>query len=246
MEVRIESLVEGARRAVGTVIVIDVFRAFTTAAIALARGAKAIVLTDKTETALALRAAGVGELCMGEVDGKRPPGFDFGNSPYELSRAPVQGKTLIQSTRAGTVGICAVGERDALYAASLLTARATAEQVRAAAPPLVTLVAMGTLGRMRTDEDEQCALYLRNLLLGRQPHRAAVRQLILEGAEAAKFSDPEQRHFHPQDRDLALEIDRFDFAIEVQIRRGLLVAEKKPLKADSRPGNSFPAQRFGD
>ncbi|MGF1615928.1 MAG: 2-phosphosulfolactate phosphatase [Gammaproteobacteria bacterium] len=225
MEIIIESLVEGARRAMGTVVVIDVFRAFTTAAVAFARGAKAIVLTADPETALALRAAGIGELCMGEVGGKRPAGFDFGNSPYELSQVSLQGKTLIQSTRAGTVGVCAVTSTDALYAASLLTAAATAKMVRAAAPPVVTLVAMGSQGQQRTDEDEQCALYLRNLLLGHQPDRKAVRKLVLAGAEAAKFDDPEQLHFHPQDRELALAIDSADFAIEVKKRAGLLVAE---------------------
>ncbi len=234
MEVRIESLVEGARRAAGTVVVIDVYRAFTTAAIALARGATEIVLTAEPETALALRAAGVGELCMGEVGGERPPGFDFGNSPYELSQASVQGKTLIQSTRAGTVGVCAVSDSDALYAASLLTARATAELVRAAAPQLVTLVAMGSLGHMRTDEDEQCALYLRNLLLGSQPDPESVRRLILVGSETAKFGDPEQLHFHPKDRDLALEIDKFDFAIEITARHGLLIATKRTLRFGHR------------
>jgi 2-phosphosulfolactate phosphatase len=227
VDVRIESLVEGARRAVGTVVIIDVFRAFTTAAIAFARGAREIILTADPETALALRAAGIGELCMGEVGGKRPPGFDFGNSPYEISQASVQGKTLIQSTRAGTVGVCAVGDSKALYAASFLTARATAALLRASQAPLVTLVAMGSQGQLRTDEDEQCALYLRNLLLGSQPDREAVRQLVLVGAETAKFGDPEQLHFHPKDRDLALEIDKLDFAIEVKRRHGLLVAGKR-------------------
>lgn len=38
MEIRIESLLEGARRARGTVVIVDVFRAFTTAAVALAPG----------------------------------------------------------------------------------------------------------------------------------------------------------------------------------------------------------------
>ena len=38
MEIRIDSLVEGARRAEGTVVIIDVFRAFTTAAVAFSRG----------------------------------------------------------------------------------------------------------------------------------------------------------------------------------------------------------------
>ena len=41
MRISIHSLLEGATRAVGTVAVIDVFRAFTTAAVALSRGAVA-------------------------------------------------------------------------------------------------------------------------------------------------------------------------------------------------------------
>ena len=86
MEIRMGSLLRDAREARGTVIIIDVFRAFTTAAVAFSRGASKIVLVAEVDEALALRVRGVGELCMGEVDGKRPPGFDFGNSPHELSR----------------------------------------------------------------------------------------------------------------------------------------------------------------
>jgi 2-phosphosulfolactate phosphatase len=47
MEIRIESLLEGAQRATGTVVIIDVFRAFTTAAVALARGASKIIMASK-------------------------------------------------------------------------------------------------------------------------------------------------------------------------------------------------------
>ena len=85
MEISIHSLLEGATRATGTVAVIDVFRAFTTAAVALANGASRIVMVRTVEEALALRDAGVGEVCMGKVRGRTPDGFDFGNSPYEIS-----------------------------------------------------------------------------------------------------------------------------------------------------------------
>ena len=37
------------------------------------------------EDALALREAGIGQICMGEVRGRAPDGFDFGNSPFEIS-----------------------------------------------------------------------------------------------------------------------------------------------------------------
>ena len=166
MEIAIDSLLEGARRAKGVVIIIDVFRAYTTAAVALSRGAGKIVLVAEVDEALSLRRDGVGELCMGEVGGMRPEGFDFGNSPSQLSIADVEGKTIIQSTRAGTVGMNAAEGADQLYGGSLAIASATVRAVRRLDPPLVTIVAMGSEGRIRTDEDEQCALFLRNLLPG--------------------------------------------------------------------------------
>ena len=229
MEIRMGSLLRDARDAQGTVIIIDVFRAFTTAAVAFSRGASKIVLVAEVDEALALRNRGVGELCMGEVDGQRPLGFDFGNSPHELSKADVRGKTLIQSTRAGTVGVSAAANADIIYGGSLVLAEATVKAIRRDAPELVTIVAMGAEGRERTDEDEQCALYLRNLFLGRTPDHTAVRSLILAGQEAQKYGDPERPHFAAEDRDMALRIDSAPFAIRVTREDGLLVARKHPV-----------------
>jgi 2-phosphosulfolactate phosphatase len=126
MEMSIYSLLEGAERATGTVAVIDVFRAFTTAAVALANGASSLVMVRTVEEALALRDSGIGQFCMGEVRGRAPDGFDFGNSPFEISGVDFGGKTIIQRTSAGTQGIVAAGNRAVrLYAASLVTAEAT-------------------------------------------------------------------------------------------------------------------------
>jgi hypothetical protein len=106
MEIRIDSLLAGAERAVGVVVIIDVFRAFTTAAVALARGAAKIIIVSSVEEALALRSAGVGHFCMGEVRGRAAPGFDLGNSPFEASQVHFEGMTVIQRTSAGTQGNC--------------------------------------------------------------------------------------------------------------------------------------------
>ena len=229
MQIAVGSLLRGAQEAEGTAIIIDVFRAFTTAAVAFSRGAERIVLVAEVAEALRLRDQGHGDLCMGEVSGMRPEGFDFGNSPYELSRADVAGRRLIQSTRAGTVGVAAATRAERIYAGSLVTAEATAKAVSRESPQTVSIVAMGAEGRSRADEDEQCALYIRNLLLGLRPDRSAVRSLVLAGAEAQKYGDPAQPHFHPSDRDMAVEIDTVSFAIEIVRRDGLLVATPKAV-----------------
>ena len=230
MEIHLGSLVEGAKKAQGTAIIVDVFRAFTTAAIAFDRGAKSIILVAEVEEALELRNQCVGDLIiMGEVDGKRPDGFDYGNSPHEISQAAVTGKTIVQSTRAGTVGVAAATNADAIYLGSLVTAAATAAAVLQSNPDVVSIIAMGDRGAHRSDEDEQCALYLRNLLERRQPEPAAVRSLILDGGQTQKFFDDSQPQYHPKDVELALQINRFPFAMRVHRENGLLIARKKVL-----------------
>ena len=49
MEIRLASLSEGAQEAAGTTIIIDVFRAFTTVAVAFDRGATQIVLEPRPD-----------------------------------------------------------------------------------------------------------------------------------------------------------------------------------------------------
>ena len=227
MEIVVDSLLEGARRARGVVVIIDVFRAYTTAAVALARGAEKIILVAEVDEALALRSDGVGDLCVGEVGGMRPEGFDFNNSPSQISCVDLDGKTIIQSTRAGTVGMTAADGADRLYGGSLVVASATVEAVRRIDPALVTIVAMGSEGRIRTDEDEQCALFLRNLLQGVIPDHESVRSLVLAGSEARKYGNPATPHFPAEDRDMAVTIDAHDFAIKVTREQGLLVARQE-------------------
>jgi 2-phosphosulfolactate phosphatase len=229
MDIRIESLLAGAERAVGAVVIIDVFRAFTTAAVALAKGATKIIVVGDVDEALALRAAGVGHLCMGEVGGKRPPGFDLGNSPFEASQADLEGRTIIQRTSAGTQGIVAARQAARLYAGSLVTATATVRALLRQASAEITLVAMGLEGSRRSDEDELCAIHLRNLLQGRAGSPSGTRDVILAGPQIPAFSDPTKPHLHPADLDIALDIDRHDFAVLIAREDGRLVARKEAV-----------------
>jgi 2-phosphosulfolactate phosphatase len=224
MEIVIESLLDGAQRASGSVAVIDVLRAFTTAAVVLANGASCITMVGTVQEALALRDNGDADVCIGEVGGRAPSSFDFGNSPHEVSRVSFQGQRIVQRTSAGTQGIIAASHSAGLYAASLVTAKATARVLLARSVGKITLVAMGSNGTTRTDEDELCALHIRNLLEGRTGDREAVRQLILAGGEAVRYRDPSGSYLNAGDLQIALDIDRYDFAIRVAVVNGRPVA----------------------
>jgi len=227
MEIWIGSLLDGATQATGAVAIIDVFRAFTTAAVVLANGASQITMVSTVEEALALRDSGLAQICMGEVGGRAPAGFDFGNSPFEVSNIDFTGKSIVQRTSAGTQGIVAARHAERLYATSLVTANATARALLSSASSRISLVAMGNNATVRTDEDELCALHLRNLLEGRRGDANAVRLVILAGGDALRFHDPGRPHLDRRDLDIALDVDRYDFAIRI-----VLEDERPVARAD--------------
>jgi 2-phosphosulfolactate phosphatase len=99
--------------------VIDVLRASTSIAVALANGARAVIPLESSEDvvnrAKTLERADVrlaGERRMLPV-----PGFDFGNSPREFTREAVEGKTILMTTTNGTPAIANTpGARDVVIA----------------------------------------------------------------------------------------------------------------------------------
>lgn len=208
-----------AREAVGTAVVIDVFRAFTTAAVALGNGAEKIVMVDDLEAAKRLRAESVGTRCLGERGGVAPEGFEFGNSPHEIRDVRFDGETLIQTTTNGTRGIVAASKAKRVYAGALVTAEATANAILADPVLPVSLIAMGDGGVRRTDEDELCAMYLRALLCGRTPDREAMRALILSQTDLK-----DTRNLSDQDVAACLAADSVPFAIRVKLEDGFYVA----------------------
>lgn len=91
----------------GPVVVVDVLRAFTTAAYAFGAGAEAVYLVATVEEALAFKRENAGARAMGEEHGRRPAGFDFSNSPVAVSQQDLTGTTIVQRTSAGTQGVIA-------------------------------------------------------------------------------------------------------------------------------------------
>jgi 2-phosphosulfolactate phosphatase len=72
------AMLETCSRSKNTVVVIDVFRAFSTAAYAFGAGADSITLVSGVKEALELKIAIPGALVMGEVGGVKVEAFDSG------------------------------------------------------------------------------------------------------------------------------------------------------------------------
>lgn len=220
-DVHIGSGEAAARAATGACVVIDVFRAFTTAAVALDRGADRVVMVGDLDQALALRHQGLGKYCMGERGGHRPEGFDFGNSPVDIAEHDFAGVPVIQTTSNGTRGILAASGADNLFAGALVTASATARAIAADGTAPVWLLAMGA-SEVRTDEDEICALVLRALLAGRTPDRTAIAKAV------SSLSPQSDGHLLDSAQISAcLDVDRYDFAVQIHMEDGFCVARRR-------------------
>ena len=207
----------------GVAVVIDVIRAFTTAAYAFAAGAREIIPVGTLDEALALRERFPDVLLMGETGGWKPSGFDFGNSPAALVERDLHSKRLVQRTGAGTQGLVRSLQADVLLAASFANAAATARYIERLAPSEVTLVITGVFPDRDGDEDIACADYIAALLRGEAPDPAPFTERALASDAARLFTDPDHPAFPAADRALCADVDRFDFAMLVERRDGLLV-----------------------
>lgn len=208
--------------ATGPVVVIDVIRAFTTAAYAIGAGASAVYLVDSVDEALAFKAANPGSVAMGEDGGHRPEGFDLPNSPVMASRADLRGRLVVQRTSAGTRGVVAAAPTASrLWAAALVTASATARAVEVHGGGAPTYVITGNFAD-RADrpgnDDLATARFIEGVRAAGPASAAdadAVAAFVRGSDEAARTLLLGAEHVHPDDIAFATEVDRFDFALEV-------------------------------
>jgi 2-phosphosulfolactate phosphatase len=136
-------------------IVVDVMRATSTIAQALAAGYERVLCCAEIDDALALRAElGDAAVTGGERDAKRVDAFDLGASPREFLEP--RAETLILSTTNGTRAIVAAAEScGEVVIGSLLNLAAVAELARGRGEETVVLCA-GYKGAFAID-DAYCA-----------------------------------------------------------------------------------------
>ncbi len=212
MEFRRATL-ETCSTAGGAVVVIDVLRAFSTAAYAFAAGAGSIALVSTVEQALELKQRHSEDILIGEVDGLPVAGFDHGNSPAEIVGLDLRGRNVIQRTSAGTQGMVASVRAAPLLAAGFCCARATARKLAAIGPDTVTFVITGSFAPDHGDEDAACADYIQALLAGPRPDVQPFLERVRRSCAAARFLEPGHADLPLADLEYCLQADAFDFAM---------------------------------
>lgn len=212
--------------ATGTVVVIDVLRAFTTAAVVLAQQPASYELVRGLEEARRRRQADPAVRLLGEVDGRRPSDFDHSNSPCEAAVADLGGRHVVHRSSAGTQGAVLAEAADRVFVASFAVASATLAAVAADDPRQVTFCITGRHDDRDGDEDAACAEYLAARLTGWADPAAYVARV--PGSSAGQMFTDRQHHPHlsPEDLAFAQVVDRFDFAMRTTRRDGRVLLHR--------------------
>jgi 2-phosphosulfolactate phosphatase len=181
---------EAAPAALG--IVVDVLRATSTIAQALASGYRRVLCCAEIDDALALRAELPDSLVGGERKALQVEGFDVGASPREFLEP--RADTLILSTTNGTRAILEAARRcEAVVLGSMLNLEAVAAAARGHD---TEVICAGFQGGFALD-DAYCAGRIVQLLDGERTDAAIATELVakafptaLEGLNARTYGPP--------------------------------------------------------
>jgi 2-phosphosulfolactate phosphatase len=111
------------------VVVIDILRATSTICAALDNGASSVIPVVSVEDALSYPSDEY--LIAGEREGKKVPGFNFGNSPLEYGTDVVQNKDVVLTTTNGTKCIKASSDAEEILVGSFFNISVLANYLNA-------------------------------------------------------------------------------------------------------------------
>ena len=206
----------GGRQASGIAVVIDVLRAFTVSAYALAGGARECRLVRTVDEARALADRTPGAVICAEENALPIDGIPISNSPTLIRALDLDHKVLVQRSTAGTQVAAAV-QTDVIFAASLVVARATVQACLLRRPDVLTLIASAD-----HPEDHACATYMEMIATGNEPNLAELLEPLRQTDRYRRVMSGDWPGFPPTDLDLALKPDVFDFAMPVSRDDGYL------------------------
>jgi len=218
MKIEILEFVKGASKARGVAVIIDVFRAFSVACYASDAGASRLIATGGIDDAFLLKSQYRNSVLAGERDEKRIEGFDLGNSPTEIIKCDLTGKTFIHTTTAGTQGLVSALNADLVLAGSIVNAGAIVNYIKRLNPEHVSLVAMGYRAVFSAEEDLICAAIIRDGLMGINKKYDSEISKLRDSAGKRFFEASNIDFSPPTDFFLCTMPDRFDFVLKGEKR----------------------------
>ena len=229
MKINMLELIEGAKKAKGLTVIIDVFRAFSTVCYLYEAGAKKVIISRSLEDSYALKKNNSNIVLAGERHGKKLEGFDIGNSPSEIINKNFRGRTIALTTSAGTQGIINAKNASEIIACSFVNVNATINYIKKINPEVLSIVAMGNSGIKRAEEDIFCAKYIKGILINKINEEEYnrnfnnIKESLKKTKSVQRFFDKEKPWSPKEDFWLCLEKDKFDYVLKVQTDNNIIL-----------------------
>ena len=209
-------IIHDAKQATGLTIIIDVFRAFTVEPYLIYNGVEKIIPVGEKEIAYNLKEQNREYILIGERNGIKLPGFDFGNSPSQIKNIDFSKKVVIHTTSCGTQGIVNAINANEIITGSLVNASAIVKYIKQNNFEDISIVSMSRPNEFPSDEDELCAKYIKSMLEGNLLENLEDEVENLKLTSGKKFFDSSNEEIFPkEDFYLCVEINKFDFVLRV-------------------------------
>lgn len=209
-------IIHNAKNATGTAVIIDVFRAFTVEPYLISNEVKKLIPVGDIQRAYDYKRNNKNCILIGERNGIKQPGFDYGNSPSQIEKVNFSGKTVIHTTSCGTKGIINAENAKEILTGSLVNANAISEYIIRKNVEEVSLVSLARLGESPAEEDELCARYIKSLLENNPLRNLNEEIEKLKLTSGSKFfSESMQDVFPKKDFYLCTEVNKFNFVLKV-------------------------------
>jgi 2-phosphosulfolactate phosphatase len=207
-------------------VIIDVFRAFTTASYVLNSQPQSYMLALKQNVVDELAAKHMYSLVIGKPEkGTSSHVYHIPNSPSRVLEAQVKDRNIIHRTEAGAKGILQAQDATIILAASFVNAGATVRYIKTLKDYDLRIVPMGHEGSTPSLEDDICSDYIASLINNQKINFAQYIPQLKEGPGRYFFSS-DQWQYPREDFDRCLEIDRFDFAIQATVYENYAILKK--------------------
>ncbi len=196
-------------------IVIDVFRAFSTACYILADSPARYFLATDTPTIMRLANKFPNAILVGKPEIGCELKYDVPNSPTRIKEIDLKNRIILHRTEAGAKGVMSALEdsESLVFVASFLNADATVQELKRLKISNIKLQPMGHEGKTSSLEDDVCAKYIEALFNGQLIDVNEYYGEIRNNAGKYFFQD-DQWQYPFQDFDCCLQLESCHFAIQ--------------------------------
>ena len=209
-------------------VVIDVFRAFTTACYVLERHPASYFYSYSCKAVEKLTLQSINPLLIGKPEKGSKLIYHIPNSPTRVLQEEIENRKIIHRSESGSRGILSAHKADLVLAAGLVNARATVDYIKTFKNSIVTILPMGHEATSPSLEDEICAQYLLALMNSKSFDTSIYFLELLSGPGKYFFSN-DQNQYPKEDFAMCLELNKFNFAIQAQLYSNYAVLKRRDI-----------------